>query len=71
MTHRLARLCVKQNRAGRGAEQAADRAEEGCLACTVGADQRDDFAPRDGEGDAVQGTDRALGNVEVFNRQQH
>ncbi len=62
-------LALEGDRAGHRAQQARDGAQGGRLAGTVGADQRDDVALVDVEGDALDGLDLAVGHLEVLDLQ--
>jgi len=51
-------------------QDAGDGAQQGALARAVGAEECDDAAGRDGEGDAVQRADGlAVGHIEVLDVQ--
>ena len=49
-----------------GLQQPRDRAQRGRLAGAVGADQGDDLRPLDGEADALDGLDPAVGHHQVL-----
>ena len=53
-----------------GLEQAGEGAQGGGLAGAVGADEGDDLAGFDGEGDALDGFDLAVGDPEVLDFEQ-
>ena len=49
-------------------QQAADCVHRGCLAGAVGTDQGDDLALIDMEGHILDGVDRAVVNIDIFDR---
>lgn len=58
-------LAVEDDGAGAGADEAGEGAEGGAFAGSVGADEGDDFAGCDAQGDAVEGADGAVVDVEI------
>src|SRR2546430_1867442 len=59
------------NGAVTGAQQTADRAEQGGLSGAVGPDEGDDLAAADLERDVVQRDDRAVADLEVGDGEEH
>ena len=50
------------------AEQAGDGVQRGGFACAVGTDQCDDLAGVDFKGNALDGVDAAIVDVDIINR---
>jgi hypothetical protein len=63
-------LSVETDGSLSGDEEAADRVEGGGLACAVGADERDDLALFDRQGDPLERVDVAVVGVEVVHLEQ-
>lgn len=59
-------FAVEDDAAADRFEQAGEGAQGGGLAGAVGADEGDDLAGLDGEGDALDGFDLAVGDAEVL-----
>ena len=63
-------LAVEEDAAAAGLEEPGEGAQGGGLAGAVGADEGDDLAGFDGEGDALDGFDLAVGDLEVLDLEQ-
>lgn len=61
---------VEEDPPAGGLEEAGEGAQGGGLARTVGADEGDDLAGLDGEGDSLDGFDLAVGDPEVLDLEQ-
>ena len=62
-------LAVQRDGAGGGVQQAGDGVQRGGLARAVGADEGHQLAVADGQGDALQGVDSPVKDVQVFDFQ--
>ena len=62
-------LALEADRAARG-QHAHGGVEQRCLACAIGADDRDDFAARHVDGHAMHRFDLAIGDVKVADGEQ-
>src|SRR5437763_120300 len=68
---RLISKILRTNSAVGDFDKAADGAQQGGLAGAVGANESDDLAAVDVDGDVVQGANSAVGDCEVIHAEQH
>ena len=67
--HGLQIRTVQRDGAGGGPQQAGDGVQRGGLARAVGTDEGHQFAVAHGQGDALEGVDRAVKYMQIFDFQ--